>query len=217
VRNLIRALSEDFATTIGAPKGKWSKIDTSDLEKDPDLLDELWRMLDLSYAKIGGHAKYRSPKDLMKSGLVIYAVDVDSDPESDAFSISKKEPAGLKGSASGSDGTPEGKEAITRYTADKLKTRGYFSEQSGAIAHIMITRHSVPAVTDRSTVERVLEQKVKWIGKHPEGKYPGYDGWYERKIGDHSHMKIMLGLPLYTMPNKPLQAKVLRKLSVKRS
>ena len=69
---------------------------------------------------------------------------------------------------------------------------------SGKIAHIMITRYGVPAVTTHPEVEAMLGKSVQWVGKHTNQKYAdrygaGYEGWYKRKIGGSSHMKILLG------------------------
>ena len=82
-------------------------------------------------------------------------------------------------------------------TASQLKS-GAIAEMSGAIAHIMITRHGVPAVTSKDAVESMLGKTVDWIGRHPSEKSatrygPRYEGWYNRNIGGSSHMKILLG------------------------
>ncbi len=66
---------------------------------------------------------------------------------------------------------------------------------SGKAAHVMITRHDVPVVTSQADVEKVLGKKVKWIGPHPEEKYPEHPGWYIRSLGGEEHMKILLGKP----------------------
>ena len=78
---------------------------------------------------------------------------------------------------------------------------GAIGEMSGKIAHIMITRHGVPAVTTKEEVESMLGKQVEWIGRHPEEKYanrygPDYEGWYSRGItgaAPGAHMKILLG------------------------
>jgi len=41
----------------------------------------------------------------------------------------------------------------------------------------------------------VLGHEVVWLGEHPEGIYPGYDGWYSRRIGGSEETKILLGIP----------------------
>jgi hypothetical protein len=98
---------------------------------------------------------------------------------------------------SGHDGTRSAIDAYVAKTAELLKTNGFYGEMSKGIAHVMITRHGVPFVSSHEDVERVLGKTIQWVGVHPEGKYPGYDGWYIRKIsGIHEDMKIMLGRPI---------------------
>tara|TARA_Y100000296_G_C5119314_1_gene229501 strand:+ start:390 stop:713 length:324 start_codon:yes stop_codon:yes gene_type:complete len=97
---------------------------------------------------------------------------------------------------SGHDGTRNAIDAYLEKTSSLLKEEGYYGEMSKAIAHIMITRHNVPFVPSHKDVEKVLGKTVEWIGPHPEGKYPGYDGWYSRGIGGSQEMKIMLGNPI---------------------
>ena len=97
----------------------------------------------------------------------------------------------------GHDGTKTGIKAYLDKTGELLNKIGYYGEMSKAAAHIMITRYNVPYVNNQQDVEEVLGKTVKWIGPHPENKYPEYDGWYIRKIGGvHEDMKLMLGTPL---------------------
>ena len=72
---------------------------------------------------------------------------------------------------------------------------------SGAIAHVMLKSGAKP-VSSKVSVEKVLGKTVKWVGAHPDGKYPGVTGWYERSIGGHDHLKIMLGVPNVPAPKK---------------
>lgn len=181
-------------------KGKWVDIPTSDLHhrdpEDKDLSDEFFDMIDKSYAPIGGHIDFNSPQDLPADHTDWNAVDVDADPEPDAVKIAKHGPGGLKSTGGASDGTPEGKKAYIERSAKALKTPGNYGELSGGIAHMMIKYHNVPYVDNPQDVQRLLKGKdIEWVGAHPEGKYPGYDGWYRRKLGGHMHMKIMLGMP----------------------
>ena len=76
-----------------------------------------------------------------------------------------------------------------------LKTQGYYAEMSDGIAHVMITRHNIESINDEESVKKVLKKELKWIGPHPDGRYPGYDGWYIRTIGSKQYMKILLGKP----------------------
>ena len=125
------------------------------------------------------------------------AADIDEDPEPDFFRGGKMRNGRYKLGIVGHDGS---KAAIQKYleqSAEKLKS-GAIAEMSGAIAHIMITRYGVPAVTSKEEVESMLGKPVEWIGRHPEEKRASrygdtHEGWYNRSIGGSSHMKILLG------------------------
>ena len=193
MRELIRAL-EDFGSTVGR-SGKWMRISTSDLRSDPELLQNIFDMLSQSYAPIGGHANYRNAADLISGGLSIYAIDLSGDGEADAFTIDKLRSSGKKAVGGGSDGNQPGKDAYVNRRASTLKKRGFYAEMSGAIAHVMLKYKGVKPVTNQAQVEATLGKKVTWVGEHPQGKYPGVNGWYKRSIGGSSHMKILLGVP----------------------
>ena len=97
----------------------------------------------------------------------------------------------------GHDGSEAAIQTYLENTAEELLNGG-IAEMSGKIAHIMITRHGVPAVTSKEDVESMLGKSVDWIGRHPEEKYANrygedYEGWYSRNIGGSGHMKILLG------------------------
>ena len=150
-----------------------------------------------AYKGIGGHAGVRSPKDLSSGDIAFFdVVDIDSDGGADAVSLIKKKPAGEKYIGMGHDGSREAKDTLIKKRAKTLKSNGVFVEVSGAIAHILLTRHGVPPVNDEGAVRKALGKDIEWVGPHPEGKYPGVTGWYVRQLGDgEKHMKIMLGHP----------------------
>ena len=195
--------AKSFATLDPKPnKNKWVEIDNKDLqEPDSELNVNLYNMIDKSYSKIGGYPNYTSPKDVPygKDGndtnVIWWAIDTDQDPEADAVKWVRITPHGLKSLGGASDGGPEAKQAYLDISAEQLNTPGYYGEASDAIAHILITRYKVPFVNDQKRVENVLGKPVEWVGKNPNGKYPGYDGWYNRMLGGKIRMKIMLGTP----------------------
>ena len=187
---------QDFFDQFGV-KDKWINLTPSNLVKNPRLADELFWLLSVAYRDIGGHLKFKSVRDLFDSRLVFHAIDVDQDPQSDAVKFLKKTPGGLKSVGMGHDGGGKAKDVTIKRSAKDLKTHGYYAEMSGAIAHIMLTRHGVQSVNDENVVRSVLKGKpLEWIGPHPQGKYPDNPGWYNRAIGGKKAMKIMLGLPL---------------------
>ena len=196
-------LIEKRWTDYGLDKGQWHKVPVEDIKAAADerggeinLADELFQLINTAYKSIGGHLKMTSPGDLPAGYPEWLAVDIDADPEPDALRVNKNAVAGTKMAAGGHDGGREGINAYLSKTAELLHTKGYYSEMSKAVAHIMITRHNVPFVTNQEDVEQTIDKMVKWLGTHPENKYPGYDGWYIRTIGGKEELKILLGKPI---------------------
>ena len=214
VRRYVRAiLLEKKWADFKAPKGKVVSLTPSDFTADEspqdeealerDLDDEIFDLIQNAYSDVElepgvfGNAKVRSPTDLPAGYTIMQAADIDEDPEPDYFRGGKMRGGRYKLGIVGHDGSRAAIDKYLEETAKQLKS-GAIAEMSGAIAHIMITRHGVPAVTSKEAVESMLGKKVEWIGKHPSEKSanrygPSYEGWYNRNIGGSSHMKILLG------------------------
>jgi hypothetical protein len=83
---------------------------------------------------------------------------------------------------------------MLKLKADELNKPGNIAEVSDALAHVLITRFNIPFVNDEEKVKNILKKDIEWVGENPNGKYPGFDGWYKRKIGNKEKMKIMVGI-----------------------
>jgi hypothetical protein len=168
-----------------------------DLTHDPELLKELYGLIQTAYAGIGGNLKIRNARDLLGGEItLIHAADIDEDPQADVMFYGRKTTAGFKFGGMGHDGSSHAKMYAMAKAGDLLKKSGNYGEFSGALAHILIAKSKIPSVNDHKRVERILGKKVQWVGSHPEGKYPTHAGWYVRSIGDGgTHMKILLGQP----------------------
>ena len=193
---------------LQAPKGTVIPLTPQDFEDDAppderDLDDEVFDLIQNAYADVElepgvyGNAKVRSPEDLPGRYTMMKGADLDGDPEPDYFRGGKMRNGRYKMGIVGHDGSQEAIDMYLEKTAEGLKS-GDIAEMSGKIAHVMITRYGVPAVTDPAQVESMLGKKVDWIGIHPESKYADrygadYEGFYNRNIGGTSHMKILLG------------------------
>ena len=93
---LIDILLEEY------PKGQY--IPLGDEEKQQAQQD-LFDLISNAYASIGGHVKFRSPSDVMDSGLQFWrAADLDDDPELDVVYFGKVTPFGVKHTGIGHDG-----------------------------------------------------------------------------------------------------------------
>ncbi|HIK67671.1 MAG TPA: hypothetical protein EYF95_06850 [Flavobacteriales bacterium] len=212
-------LLEKKWSDLNAPKGKTIPLAPEDFESPEDqpqivrdLDDEIFDLIKNAYGDVElapatddtpatfGNIKIQSPEDLPGQYTIMKAADIDSDPGPDYFRGGKMRSGRFKLGIVGHDGSEA---AINRYleeTAEDLKAGG-IGEMSGKIAHIMITRHGIPAVTTKEEVEAALGKAVQWVGKHPEAKYADrygsdYEGWYTRGISgpaSGAHMKILLG------------------------
>ena len=86
-----------FADYSDGKKNKWVELPTAELTNDPDnidITDEIYAMIDKSYAKIGGNVDIRSASDMPSDYDNWMAVDVDDESmvfvlESDVFKTSK--------------------------------------------------------------------------------------------------------------------------------
>lgn len=211
IRSLLR---EKKWADLGAPKGQVINLSPEDFETEDDCLeppcpevrdldDEIFDLIQNAYSDVEiepgqyGNAKVRSPSDLPAGYTILQAADIDADPEPDYFRGGKMRGGRNKLGIVGHDGSPAAIQKYLEETAEQLKS-GSIAEMSGKIAHIMITRHGVPAVTDPDQVRSMLGKPIEWIGKHPEEKYASrygdaYNGWYVRDIAGSGHMKILLG------------------------
>jgi|15BtaG_2_1085339.scaffolds.fasta_scaffold00763_18 hypothetical protein len=190
---------EDF----GKPKGQWHELSPSEIEnaKDPldvDVSEELFALIDNAYKDIGGNFDYKSPGDIPGDADKWAVIDLDDDPEPDALKVAKQKEFGLKSTAAGNDGTRAAIEAYKNETARLLGIQGNYGEMSKGLAHVMLKYFNTPYVDNPEVVQKVLgpSKPIKWLGPHPDGKYPGIDGWYTRSIkGKKGNLKIMLGKP----------------------
>jgi hypothetical protein len=192
---------------LDAPKGQVIDLKPADFAEDdpddPDLNDEIFDLIQNAYSDVPlgagkfGNAKVQKPTDLPAGYSLMKAADIDDDPEPDFFRGGKMKNGRFKMGIVGHDGSRAAIDKYLEETAKELKD-GAIAEMSGKIAHIMITRYGVPAVTSKEGVESMLGKSVDWIGRHPEEKYANrygetYEGWYTRSIGGSPHMKILLG------------------------
>ena len=206
LENWRRYLNEKKWEDYEVPKKNWFSVPVEDIKQaaidsggDVNIAGELFDLINTAYGPIGGHLKLQKPGDLPGKYTDWIAVDIDDDPEPDAVRFAK----GQKMAGSGHDGTRAAIDAYLAKTAELLNQEGFYGEMSKGIAHIMIKYHNVPYVPNHEDVEKVLGKTVEWIGEHPEGKYPGYNGWYCRDINSCREMKIMVGRPIGIKVEQP--------------
>ena len=204
-----KRITEDFEKSFGV-KNKWVTIDSTNIEKDPDLAYEIFDLINSAYKSIGGHADFKSAKDVInafKNGevSVAKAIDVDAVPDMDAVTIYKQRSGGSKSVASAAKSSSDiAKNNLIAHKAYELKQPGHYAEVSDKLAKILLSM-GVPVVENPDIVNSIINKEVKWYGNHPDlSKLPPkvaevfdkYKGWYGRVLGDGQiHAKIMVGLP----------------------
>jgi hypothetical protein len=166
-------------------------------QEHPEIDEELFDLIKKAYSEIGGHAKIKSPKDILKNTEWNYWVgqDIHNDPDFDLIIFGSKTPYGIKFSGIGHDGTKDAKRTALGIMSTKSNEIGHFMEVSGKMADIMIKKFGANPINDKEKVEKILGKSVKWIGHSNDQEYSYIDGWYMRKIGDHFHTKILVGKP----------------------
>lgn len=70
--------------------------------------NDIFDLITIAYAPIGGNINYKSASDVLgaESNAGYEVINIDDDPEMDAVSAYKKQPAGTKLAAIGHDGSP---------------------------------------------------------------------------------------------------------------
>lgn len=195
--------AEGAVDAFSLPKGEWVSVEAGDPMRDV-IADELFSLLQATYAPIGGHFKVQEPKDLERYKFWVVA-DLDDDPQPDVALFAKPDIGGTKMGAAANDGTPAAASAY-KDKSSELRAGGtigsganWWGEVSGKPAYAMLKR-GAPAVEDEATVMRLLDgDDVVFHGAHPDPEAPALfksvNGWYTKKFGSKQSTKIILGSP----------------------
>ena len=148
---------------------------------DPDndeLRDEVFDLIDRSYAYLDGNADIKTPGDLADPGQNDYTTflgwDIDADPEPDVLRGMKPKAGKMKLTLSATDGSEPAGSYIVSDTARRLSDGMHYAEMSGRAATAQMRVKTV-AVRDEATVKALLpDKKITWFGKHP-AEYTGPD------------------------------------------
>lgn len=203
VRQIILEQAEQPAPESSLPKGEWVSVEAGDPMRSV-IADDLYDLLQATYAPIGGHFKVKKPSDLERYRFWVVA-DLDDDPEPDVALFAKPDIGGTKMGAAANDGTSAAANAYKSKSAE-LRAGGsigsgsnWWGEVSGKPAYAMLKR-GAPAVEDEALVMQLLAgDDVVFHGAHPDPNAPdlfkSVNGWYTKKFGAKSSTKIILGSP----------------------
>lgn len=185
------------------PKGEPTLLDSGDPRR-AEIMDQLFKLVCVSYKDIGGHAKCKIPQDLERYKYWVVE-DIDDDPEVDVYLAGKPDIAGNKFGLGSTDGSENAAAEYKRLSAE-LRSGGsvggvgnWWGEVSGRPAYASMKR-GAPVIEDENIVRTLLAgDPITWHGAHPDPNAPElfkkYNGWYTRHIGGSDHTKIIIGAP----------------------
>jgi hypothetical protein len=163
-------------------ENNWRPLTSKEVDNESE---ELFKMIDLAYAPLGGHPNVTGPNDIKSAAQGYEVIDLDDDPEPDAVIMIKQRPGGSKLVGMGHDGSKPARSAAVAKTVSDLNKNGYYIEVSGTILDILKAK-GVAIVDDEATVKAALKGKdIKWHG----------DGSYDRNLAGKVHRKVMMGKP----------------------
>jgi len=186
MKNYIQYLQEFYLDEKSAeefPKGEWVDVQLDEL--DDDLIKKLWNLYEITYKDIG--LTVENIIQLRTKYKIVKLIDIDDDPEPDAFIIYKITSFGNKLALLGSDGNKNSKKFLILKALDLLKTNGWYGEASHKFAEILASGNT-PIVKNEEDVRKILKGKeIIWNG----------DGSYNRNISGKINVdKIMFGRPI---------------------
>ena len=171
-----------------------------------EIMKRLFKLVCISYEKIGGHAKCRIPGDLERYKYWIVE-DIDEDPEVDVYLAGKPDFGGNKFGLGATDGSEPAATEYKRLSAELRSGEtidgvgNWWGEVSGRPAYASMSR-GAPVVEREDIVRKLLEgDAITWHGVHPDPDaaplFKKYKGWYTRNIGGEDHTKIIVGSPTF--------------------
>lgn len=151
------------------PKKKWVTADIAKMDKIDSA--KLWFMFNKTYRSEGFQdLDAKSFNEFISKHEMIWYIDIDNDPEPDAFIAYRKEKYGNKIVLLASDDKPLSKTLLIKKLVKLMKTKGWFMEASHKIAKILI-KNNVPIVDDEEKVKKILYPDIEWLG---DGEYKRY-------------------------------------------
>lgn len=161
----MKSFLQYFTEMAELKKKKWEVLSLSDL--DEETRHRLWDMYVDTYQSIGLHIE--DVNKLTSKYKVSWLIDIDSDPQIDAFIIYKETKFGNKLALMGSDGKKENKSYLIKKMFALLKKKGWFIEASHKVAD-MILSNKIKVIDDMETVKAIIGEKV-FVEELADGEY----------------------------------------------
>jgi hypothetical protein len=178
------------------------KIDNfflDDTEQREKFIDQVWNIIQASYAKIGGvKGNGLNTKEQMINQIPMWKIYRKGNMVK--IVVFYKDKNGRKGVLTATDGSAEAKEYLKKIIKDEFKTERSWKEVSHSMLRFIKTLYSEQELNDIAIpVETVVELLPDDIIV-PTGKYT-----YTRNIGGEEIEKMALGSPYKTIKDKTIQ------------
>lgn len=170
-------LFEEFADDH--PKQKFVELPFRNAMK---YSEEIFGLIQTAYSNKGGNVEIKKSDDLKNSDITYWILkDIDADPEADVVFGGKFTKSGVKVTVIGQDGSSDAKKEVIKKLTDLMKTGGFYAELDRDLAQKLGIKH----IEDETIIRSVIIKDLKY----------NRDGSYDRKIGGHTHTKVLVGRP----------------------
>lgn len=166
--------------------GSWVSVGLEDL--DEKTLEKLWQMYRKTYSIDGLD---NQPREIFtKEGLkgegyrLFWFVDLDSDPDPDAFIVYKPMGSNHKISLLGSDMSAKARMELKRKFLKLLKSRGWYIE-GGKRIDALCRAEGIHYLTDIKKIRKLISGKDIELATAEEKtahSYPDEEGYYKRQL-----------------------------------
>ena len=157
---------------------KYLNLFNSDIERN---IDEIWKILEISYEAIGGFLGADNKQDLIDKTYLAKCVRRGGN----IIAVTLyKDQRGRKMFAAGSNGTRDGKLELMKLLQDDISLRRSWAEVSGALEHITINKLGGIPIPN-SFAEELTGKTI--LSYNPDGFH------YTRMIGQKPVEKILIG------------------------
>ena len=169
--------------------GKWMITTLADI--DDKTLEHLWNMYKKTYTPQGldnlTKEQLTNRQNLIKEGYKLFwFIDLDNDPDPDAFIIYKHQTMNNKISLIGSDGRSESQTALVNQFLKLLRGRGWFVE-GGLKVDKICRQNNIPYISDEEKIKKLIKKEITMstaeeITKDGHGYPTDQKGYYKRKL-----------------------------------
>jgi len=160
---------KNYLNELELPYKKWTVANIQKLDKS--MSAKLWFMYNKVYRSEGfrelGSTDFHQ---FLTKHKLLWLINMDADPEPDAFISYRKEKYGNKVVLLASDGQIESKSVLVKQLLMLMKTKGWFMEASHKIAKILM-KNNTPYLDDEEKVKKILYPDIVWLG---DGEYERY-------------------------------------------